>query len=122
MLDAKIFQLVRQDFISRSALELRPYTWSSLDVYEDAVKSRMSTYHSKYDLQTLAHLLDTAISLVISICWRKRYESILRSSFEKHQHVLGMLFSKECVEAKPHKVMIFGTRLMVTLFHNIVLR
>ena len=31
-------------------LELRPYTWSSLDVYEDAVKSRMSTYHSKYDL------------------------------------------------------------------------
>ena len=51
MLDAKIFQLVKeQDFISRSALELRPYTWSSLDVYEDAVKSRMSTYHSKYDL------------------------------------------------------------------------
>ena len=104
MLDAKIFQLVKeQDFISRSALELRPYTWSSLDVYEDAVKSRMSTYHSKYDLLHWLTFWTQPSRLSSPFVGEKRYESILRSSFEKHQYVLGMLFSKECVEEKPHQ-------------------
>ncbi|KLN58954.1 hypothetical protein WH96_20235 [Kiloniella spongiae] len=103
MLDASIFQLIKeQDFISRSALELRPYAWGSLDVYEDAVQKRMSRYHSKYDLLHWLTFWTEQERLVSPFTGNKEYEELRSNSAFVHKNVLKMLFSSGFIKSEPH--------------------
>ncbi len=104
MLDTSIFQLIKkQDFILRSALELRPYTWGSLNVYEDPIQKRMSHYHSKYDL---LHWLTfwTEPERIVSPFGKgdKQYESFLKLSRCQHENVLKKLFSPDSISSELH--------------------
>ena len=52
MLDKKIFRLIQEkDFLAMSPLELRPFKWASLEVYDsEYVRNRLLEYNSKFDL------------------------------------------------------------------------
>ena len=100
MLDAKIFQLVKEPFLFFLVTRgFSPYHGTVWMFMKMPLKVGCS-YHSKYDLLHWLTFWTQPSHLSSPFVGEKRYESILRSSFEKHQHVLGMLFSKECVEAK----------------------
>ncbi len=103
MLDASIFQLIKeQDFISRSPLELRPYVWGSLDVYEDAVQKRLSHYHSKYDLLHWLTFWTEPERLVSPFSNEDKYKALRTTSRLTHENVLKMLFSSGSMNSELH--------------------
>lgn len=103
MLDVNIFKLVReQDFLLRPSLDLRPYVWGSLEVYADAVQTRMSQYHSKYDLLHWLTFWTESARLASPFTGEPAYERLKEESCTVHQTVLRYLFDAAKINSAPH--------------------
>lgn len=103
MLDPDIYRLVReQDFLLRSALELRAYEWGSLEVYTEAVRKRLSAYHSKYDLLHWLTFWTEPQRLASPFAGDPNYESLKTRSRTVHQDVLAKVFTTPVTEPERH--------------------
>jgi SAM-dependent methyltransferase len=103
MLDKKIYNLIKEkDFSSISPLELRPFFWGSLEVYDKEIQKRLSKYESKYDLlHWMSHWTEKK-RLISPFKGNKIYEEIKKKSSISHINVFEYLFSKEIVNKKLH--------------------
>ena len=104
MLDQKIFRLIRdKDFLSMSPLQLRPFDWASLEVYDSHyVRKRMREYNSKFDLLHWMSFWTEKKRIVSPFEGNVKFLNLKKKSSSAHQEVFSFLFDQETVKKKIH--------------------
>ena len=104
MLDKKIFRLIQEkDFLAMSPLELRPFKWASLEVYDsEYVRNRLLEYNSKFDLINWMSYWTEKERIVSPFDGTEKFDKLKKKSSEAHEKVFGYLFDKDISQKKLH--------------------
>ena len=104
MLDKKIFRLIQEkDFLAMSPLELRPFKWASLEVYDsEYVRNRLLEYNSKFDLINWMSFWTEKQRIVSPFDGTEKFDKLKKKSSEAHEKVFSFLFDKDITQKKLH--------------------
>ena len=91
MLDKKIFRLIQEkDFLAMSPLELRPFKWASLEVYDsEYVRNRLLEYNSKFDLINWMSFWTEKQRIVSPFDGTEKFDKLKKKSSEAHEKVFS---------------------------------